>query len=248
MNYRLCGSLVLVLVAGCFGADGAGGLPGVDGEGGSDGQPGTGAAGPQGEMGSPGDPGPAGEPGADRVGATGPAGPAGPAGGPVGPKGDEGAQGIQGVQGPPGLANTFKWVDAWGVTLGDAVNGRMMDSLGLLWKVDPRRGTVGPADIDFAYYPTSDCSGSGYFRVTDLASAPMALVPFRFIDGSIRVVPPGVRFEMAGPFSSVETMVGCVDLSSSPTAAEMAVEMSLTLPPPITDPADGTPPLHIKRI
>ncbi len=179
----------------------------------------------------------------------------GPAGGPVGPKGDEGAQGIQGIQGfqgNPGLTGGLKWVNAQDVILGDALSDYLLiDDLGLMWVVDPRRGTVGPVMVSAAYFLTTNCSGTGYFTANEsMARAWNAMLPFEYLsEGFLRVVPPGVPYQMAGLFNSVENVDGCTDLSSAPIAVSMTVEMSLTSAgaPLITEPADGFPPLFIER-
>src|SRR5262245_24220709 len=77
----VCGTIVMVVTAGC-----------------------SGSAGPKGEKGDPGDPGQMGAPGVP--GEAGPSGPEGPQGpqGPMGARGPAGPQGPQGVPGANGLS------------------------------------------------------------------------------------------------------------------------------------------------
>lgn len=106
------------------------------------------------------------------TGATGPTGPTGP----------------QGAMGTPGAA--LVWKDATGALVpdafvflvpGGAVTMVVRDAQGILWPMDPQRGTTNPStqlllEATPNYYASQDCTGAPYLSVP--VSAPR--IPFRY--------------------------------------------------------------------
>lgn len=141
MRKALVVGVVLLSVAGCKGSSGPQGIAGSGTQG---------AAGPKGD-----------------IGAQGPAGLTGPKGD-KGEPGTPGGQGLQGLQGVPGTAGPGStWVDATGAAVHIAFDGTALvyvDGAGFIWSVDRETGALATPTPGSIFFPSSDCSGSGYVR------------------------------------------------------------------------------------
>lgn len=115
--------------------------------------------------------------------------------GPIGPRGEMGASGPIGDTGQPGPTGPAGWTMVWktaaGVTVAigdDPHTSKTFSAGGYAWYVDMETGTVDLArhqlGIPTAPRPlmweSADCTGAGYYWVTNTATQFLPRVPFRY--------------------------------------------------------------------